>query len=488
MRATSSVCAASSQQPARSYHVLSTVSMSLHDVCWSLKQFAYKVIVDIGCMRSVVGVGWATEVLNRWQAEGRWHRVEKESEAFRFGDGEVLYSRYRIEFVGAFAGQAVVFGFSVSEGVCPPLFSRTGCTQLGVVIDCEHHTISSWKLGVKSYGLGRDEGHYTICIDEPCSNMSVVSLPPDFRLPVGTDAMKLSSEVLLEKELVMEPRGSSANDGSRILRASAGADLQTMQLGRPQDEALPDAGGGIRGRGGVRDDCGSGRGRATPEEGCSGSSQARPDSQNRGGSDHLEELAGDGEHPGPNCGGGHLAGEASCQGGGGEIEGGSAQGTDRGEGRLPELVADVELGRGLEYCQLHPQSHGDLRLEEVPLAAEGQGGGGSRRGSPVEEEPSVALQAAGSRGGGFVGASGIATPEDEQSGHVAPQGKELANGGGPPVSRARRPNRGLTQKLKAGIKDGQAVMQKMTAASQDSAPWLNDSTSFWGSLSSCSPT
>ena len=210
MRATSSLCAASSQQPARSYHVLSTVSMSLHDICWSWKQLAYKVIVDIGCMRSVLGVGWATEVLNRWQAEGRWHRVEKESEAFRFGDGEVLYSRYRIEFVGAFAGQAVVFGFSVVEGVCPPLFSRTGCTQLGVVIDCEHHTISSRKLGVKSYGLGRDEGHYTICIDEPCSNMSVVSLPPDFRLPVGTDAMKLSSEVLLEKERVMEPSGSSA--------------------------------------------------------------------------------------------------------------------------------------------------------------------------------------------------------------------------------------------------------------------------------------
>ena len=49
--------------------------------------------------------------------------------------------------------------------------------------------------------------------------------------------------------------------------------------------------------------------------------------------------------------------------------------------------------------------------------------------------------------------------------------KEPANGGGPPVSRARRPNRGLTQKLKAGIKDGQAVMQKMTAASQDSGDY-----------------
>ena len=103
-------------------HALSTVSMSLHEVCWSLKALSFKVILDIGCMRSVVGVGWATEVIGRWREEGRWHRVEKEVEAFRFGDGEVLYSRYRVEFVGTFAGKEVVFGFSVVDGVCPPCF------------------------------------------------------------------------------------------------------------------------------------------------------------------------------------------------------------------------------------------------------------------------------------------------------------------------------------------------------------------------------
>ncbi|OLP86110.1 hypothetical protein AK812_SmicGene32816 [Symbiodinium microadriaticum] len=112
-------------------HALSTVSMSLHEVCWSLKALSFKVILDIGCMRSVVGVGWATEVIGRWREEGRWHRVEKEVEAFRFGDGEVLYSRYRVEFVGTFAGKEVVFGFSVVDGVCPPPVFAVGMHSVG---------------------------------------------------------------------------------------------------------------------------------------------------------------------------------------------------------------------------------------------------------------------------------------------------------------------------------------------------------------------
>ncbi|OLP94025.1 hypothetical protein AK812_SmicGene23987 [Symbiodinium microadriaticum] len=177
----------------------STVSMGLYDVCWSMQQLAFKVILDIGCMRSVVGVRWATEVLERWKAEGRWHRVEKENEAFRFGDGEVLHSRYRMEFIGSFAGKPVVYGFSFVEGVCPPLFSRSGCTQLGVVIDCEHHSISSRRLGIKSFGLGRAEGHYTLCIDDSGMDVAAIDLPRDFRLGAGMDAMSICSEVLPEK-------------------------------------------------------------------------------------------------------------------------------------------------------------------------------------------------------------------------------------------------------------------------------------------------
>ena len=61
---------------------------------------------------------------------------------------EVLYSRYRIEFVGSFAGAAVMYGFSIVDGACPPLlFSRPGCTQVGANFDCERHQVSARKLG-----------------------------------------------------------------------------------------------------------------------------------------------------------------------------------------------------------------------------------------------------------------------------------------------------------------------------------------------------
>ena len=104
---------------------------SLREVMWSMKELAYKVILDLGCMRSVAGLEWINMLLRRWKAEGRWCRVVKEHEAFKFGDGEVLYSKFRVHFLGSFAGKPVVYGFSVVPGSCPPLFSRSGCTKLG---------------------------------------------------------------------------------------------------------------------------------------------------------------------------------------------------------------------------------------------------------------------------------------------------------------------------------------------------------------------
>ena len=74
------------------------------------------------------------------------------------------------------------------------LFSRSACTQLGIVIDCEHHALSSRRLGVKSFGMGRDEGHYTVRIDEFESESAGRELPPDFQLPAGVDASRASRQ------------------------------------------------------------------------------------------------------------------------------------------------------------------------------------------------------------------------------------------------------------------------------------------------------
>ncbi|CAE7818749.1 unnamed protein product [Symbiodinium sp. CCMP2456] len=85
-------------------HRVFSVDLDLREVMWSLKELAYKVILDLGCMRSVAGVQWVNEVLHRWHNEGCWYSIEKECEAFKFGGGEVLNSKYRLSFVGFFAG------------------------------------------------------------------------------------------------------------------------------------------------------------------------------------------------------------------------------------------------------------------------------------------------------------------------------------------------------------------------------------------------
>ncbi|CAE7843546.1 unnamed protein product [Symbiodinium necroappetens] len=180
-----------------SVHRVYSVDFDLREVMWSLKELAFKVILDLGCMRSVAGVLWANEVLQRWHNEGRWYRIEKECEAFKFGGGEVLNSKYRLSFVGSFAGRPVTYGFSIVEGKCPPLFSRSGCTQLGAVIDCERHAVSSRKLGVRTYGVGRESGHYTMSVDE--CDVGSVELPEDFSMALTLDAVPVSDAVLQAK-------------------------------------------------------------------------------------------------------------------------------------------------------------------------------------------------------------------------------------------------------------------------------------------------
>ncbi|CAE7461836.1 unnamed protein product [Symbiodinium necroappetens] len=106
-------------------HRVFSVDLNIKEVMWSLKELAFKVILDLGCMRSVAGVQWANTVLRRWHAEGRWYHIEKECEAFKFGDGEVLQSKFRLSFVGSFASKPVVYSFSIVEGL--PYADNIGC-------------------------------------------------------------------------------------------------------------------------------------------------------------------------------------------------------------------------------------------------------------------------------------------------------------------------------------------------------------------------
>ena len=138
-----------------------------HDTWWNLKELSRKVILDLGCMRNVVGLQWANDVIQSWKQKGRWLRVLEEEETFRFGDGNTLKSKYRLQMEATFGGRKVLLAFSVVPGPCPPLLSKQSHSMLGVQIDTANNTLSSKKLKISRYGLTETEaGHYAMSIDE----------------------------------------------------------------------------------------------------------------------------------------------------------------------------------------------------------------------------------------------------------------------------------------------------------------------------------
>ena len=220
-----------------------SVGFEVREVLWSLEELAFKIILGIGCMRSVVGVKWANILLSRWQREGRWFMVEPEAVSFKFGDGAVLVSKFRIHFMGSFAGQQVIYGFSVVEGNCPPLFSRSGCSQIGAMIDCDDHSLAVKKLKVRSYGVGRDTGHYTMRVDE--CEPACGSLPRDFRLPENLDIMPIDPEILWPSA-ELAPGTPIAPPQAQVQRQPSS--MQDLQAVGSQDQGLPSDWGGVRGR------------------------------------------------------------------------------------------------------------------------------------------------------------------------------------------------------------------------------------------------
>ena len=79
--------------------------LASHEVFWCIKELEDAVILDIGCLKSVAGTTWVSLLLRKWQQEGRWIRVEKEKEVFRFGNGETLTSQYGVQLEATFAGR-----------------------------------------------------------------------------------------------------------------------------------------------------------------------------------------------------------------------------------------------------------------------------------------------------------------------------------------------------------------------------------------------
>ena len=439
---------ASWQYPAAAsvHRVCTTVDLALSEVLRSMQDLAFKVIVDLGCMRSVAGVGWVNMIVRRWRAEGQWFRVTEESEVFKFGDGEVLTSKFRIELAGSFAGKPVVYGFSVVEGCCPPLFSRAGCSAIGAVIDCELHTLSSRKLKVKSYGLGQERGHYTVPVDE---SSFMLCLPSDFSMPSGVDIVPLCPEVL-------RCQGSPRLDTSANSTTATHGREGTMRDGhRGIGQQLP-PGGADRSRLG---------GGPTP-------SQPRRVSAEGAGPEIFYGAASS-TTPTPVPASLESAGltaeevkllikrrERQA------IQGEGQQGPDREPGRLPHPLGCLELRAGLQHDRVSGQPDEDLHVEEASVAAEGEGGDRKGEQEEVEAQPTVAGSALLQKDCLSLRPLRGDAAEDERSASVAPDVKDDDL-----KVRWQRPGRGITQKLKAGVKEGLRVIEALNAVVKDTGKW-----------------
>eukprot|EP00435_Cladocopium_sp_Y103_P071025 s181_g36.t1 len=168
--------------------VIFGVDWSPNQTLWCSRELHLRVIVDLGCVKSVVGVEWMNELIHEWRSQGRWFRIQEEQEVFQFGNGESLKSRFNVQFLCVIAGCWVILIMSVVKRKCPPLLSRQACSQLGLKIDCATHSFSSVRMGVKNFGMSQaSNGHYLLPISQ-VEAACEVEVPEDFCMPVGMEA------------------------------------------------------------------------------------------------------------------------------------------------------------------------------------------------------------------------------------------------------------------------------------------------------------
>ena len=458
-----------------------------HEAWWNMKELARRVILDLGCMRNVVGVQWANDVVEEWQKNGRWFRVLQEDEVFRFGDGNTLRSQYRLQLEATFGGRKVLLAFSVVPGPCPPLLSKQSHTKLGVKLDTEHHTLSSRKLKVQNYGLIEAEaGHYTVRIDE----FHLLEHDED-SWKIDGPKMGTSEEVALFN--VMPPAeafGSTLEEDYRDIAPVHGrpgvqpSELQTMWEQQPSNSSVPRD---LRGRVSQGADP-----RGAAEGGRVGNEARRstPQWKEGGTSEHGGGIAGgceppqtkedatceqgDTSHRVRRSSGVHGCRVARSRSGGGrndpqtpskeECNGSeeAAEGSlDRMGGRLPLSVQLLERGAGIQRPEEHREPSEDISMEEVCLAApcegscedrvQGQGG--------VEEESQVAELPPQLRDCSAVGP--LRLDEAEAAQHGLPDAAAAAE------TKSVRPQRGLTQKMKKAVAEARDHHARLLRLNQE---------------------
>ena len=472
------------------------VNIAPFEAWWNMKELSRKVILDLGCMRNVVGVQWANDVVTEWKKQGRWLKVLSENEVFRFGNGTTLTSKYRLQLEATFGGKRILLALSVVPGPCPPLLSKQSHTLLGVQIDTEHHTMSSRKLGIQKYGLSENgAGHYTVRIDE----FHLVSSLDD----VQDLRMDISAEVAMFVKSACKSAtfGSPGERGEPQSPTSVNVSQPERMSDLPPDGsshvAMP---GDVRGRGCLSSSgCDAGavgssqdaRGRVggspspgareEPEGGSETHGCGPQGSRKRtlGESSGLDAISAgdaisaeafdsstiappardlrprrcglwgdrDGNDPGRegdrlDCGGDPNDPQAAREEEGCDGPQSSNCGADGMGGQLSILEQCVERRLGVQHHGQHPQPHQDLPMEETGVATSCERGGEDRvQGEGrMEAQPEVAQLPDQLRDCGTMGTLRSDAPTPAQLGlHSQVPWQKLS------------PQRGLMQKLKQGM-------------------------------------
>ena len=389
-----------------------------------MDEMGNKMILDLGCMKTVAGTDWINPIVKTLKQQGRYCRVTSERESFRFGDGHLTHSKFSVLMEVSLATIPCVLRVSVVSGNCPPLLSKHVATTLGFIIDTEAHTLISKKFHVSTYGLEQSStgtqlgGHYMLPVLDFQHN---VTIPQDLNVPSHVEVFPLVPAGI--------PQGVSSNpiapstskfsirsqpvDGAQTFQECTSGVRNRLQRGKHT----------MGGRGhGESSELGCGRSAGADQE--ARSPEGRPEES--GSPDFIQEetYGGSGIHGGPADGidstsdayhgahgddarddeaagtsagepRGHQDRQGEDQGEGEEAqvsEGRGKGGIDRQSGGFPDPVNRVQRRHHLQRDEQPSQSGTGVQMEDAVADDEGQEGRG-RSTTPataqVEEKPQV---------------------------------------------------------------------------------------------------
>ena len=392
-------------------------SNATNEVFWSMAELGNKMILDLGCMRTVAGTLWATPVVKEWRRRGRYVKVIPEKESFRFGDGHICESKVALIIQVTLASIPCLLRVSVVSGKCPPLLSKPVATKLGLLIDTENHTVASRMYHVKAFGLGMAvNGHYLLEIHD--SDDTRVQIPEDFRMPSDVEVYPLSQSG--SRQTVNNPTTETATEAIHAIRdgrepmgdsgpgrrgvphdrrgGPAEADRNhSRELSEDEDQEADYEGpqtaevfsghilsGHSRGEGDAGAD-GPYAANVLADERDDGNAEGALATSNRGSRERGEPQQGEAERR-QQC-------EPGSQQQSQEDSSTAANcGTDRTRSPLSHVVDNVQRRPDLEHHPEHQVPISDLQMEDVATDDEDQAGRGARAGQGQGHQEALETQ------------------------------------------------------------------------------------------------